>query len=171
MVQLGFLSQQVKLLQDALSATQTGATVLASGSLAFLGRILLARLADHVNIRNTAAAVLMVAALGLAVAASATTPTQLVIGTLIFGFNVGNLTTLPALIVRREFGAASFGRIFGVTGTFMQTLSALGPAIFGLLHDVTGRYGLPIGLAAALMLASALLIRHGQPLTFERTVD
>ena len=171
MVQLGFLSQQVKLLQDALSATQTGATVLASGSLAFLGRILLARLADHVNIRNTAAAVLMMAALGLAVAASATTPTQLVVGTLIFGFNVGNLTTLPALIVRREFGAASFGRIFGVTGTFMQTLSALGPAVFGLLHDVTGRYGLPIGLAAALMLASAALIRHGQPMTFERTVD
>jgi len=116
MVQLGFLSQQVKLLQDALSATQTGATVLASGSLAFLGRILLARLADHVNIRNTAAAVLMMAALGLAVAASATTPTQLVVGTLIFGFNVGNLTTLPALIVRREFGAASFGRIFVCTG-------------------------------------------------------
>jgi MFS family permease len=171
MVQLGFLSQQVKLLQDALSATQTGATVLASGSLAFLGRIVLARLADHVNIRNTAAAVLIMAALGLAVAASATTPTQLVIGTLIFGFNVGNLTTLPALIVRREFGAASFGRIFGVTGTFMQTLSAMGPAVFGLLHDLTGRYGLPIGLAGAIMLASAALIRHGQPVTFKRTVD
>jgi len=54
MVQLGFLSQQVKLLQTEISVTLTGLTVLASGSLAFAGRVVLARLADQVNIRVAA---------------------------------------------------------------------------------------------------------------------
>jgi MFS family permease len=158
MVQLGFLSQQVKLLQDFITPTQTGLTVLASGALAFLGRVILARIADRTDIRMAAALTLTVSAIGLAITATADGAVQLIVGALIFGFNVGNLTTLPALIVRREFGAPSFGKVFGITGTFMQALSALGPALFGLLHDTTGNYSLPIGLAAVLMVGGAVLI-------------
>ncbi|MCD8537952.1 MAG: MFS transporter [Burkholderiaceae bacterium] len=162
MVQLGFLSQQVKLLQTELSPTATGLTVLASGSLAFLGRVVLARVADEVNIRLTAALVLWLAAAGLLVAAMANTATWLVVGVLLFGFNVGNLTTLPALIVRREFGALSFGKVFGITGTFMQLINACGPALFGLLHDSTGGYTTPVTVAAAVMFGGSLIIAHGQ---------
>ena len=162
MVQLGFLSQQVKLLQTEISPTLTGLTVLASGSLAFAGRVVLARLADQVNIRVAAALVLVLAAVGLLVAAWAQTGVWLIVGVLLFGLNVGNLTTLPALIVRREFGAASFGKVFGITGTFMQLLNACGPALFGLLHDSTGGYQVPILIAAIVMLAGSLLITYGQ---------
>lgn len=162
MVQLGFLSQQVKLLQSFISPTETAITVLFSGALAFLGRVLLSRMADRLNVRLIAGVVLLISAAGLAVAASATGATQLILGTLLFGFNVGNLTTLPALIVRREFGAPSFGKVFGVTGTFMQFISALGPAVFGLLHDRTGDYSLAIALAAVLMVFGAALITAQQ---------
>lgn len=162
MVQLGFLSQQVKLLQTELSPTLTGLTVLASGSLAFLGRVMLARVADRVNIRLAAAVVLWLAAAGLIVAALANNATWLVVGVLLFGLNVGNITTLPALIVRREFGAPSFGKVFGITGMFMQLMNACGPALFGLLHDTTGGYRLPITLAALIMIAGSLLIAHRQ---------
>jgi len=162
MVQLGFLSQQVKLLQSFISPTETAITVLFAGALAFLGRVLLSRMADRLSVRLIAAVVLLISAAGLAVAASATSATQLILGTLLFGFNVGNLTTLPALIVRREFGAPSFGKVFGVTGTFMQFISALGPAIFGLLHDRTGDYSLAIALAAVLMVFGAALITAQQ---------
>ena len=161
MVQLGFLSQQVKLLQAELSPTLTGLTVLASGSLAFVGRVVLARLADRVNIRLAGAFVLWLAAAGLMVAAAAETATWLVIGVLLFGLNVGNITTLPALIVRREFGAPSFGKVFGITGTFMQLMNACGPALFGLLHDTTGNYSTPIFAAALVMVGGSLLIAHG----------
>lgn len=164
MVQLGFLSQQVKLLQTEISPALTGLTILASGSLAFVGRVMLARVADRVNIRLAAALVLWLAAAGLLVAAlgtMATTATWLVIGVLLFGFNVGNLTTLPALIVRREFGATSFGKVFGITGTFMQLINACGPALFGFLHDSTGGYTTPIAVAASVMLGGSLIIAHG----------
>ena len=162
MVQLGFLSHQVNLLQTFVTPTMTAMIVLASGALAFLGRVLLARVADRLNIRWIASAVLVLSAIGLIVTATANTAVPLIIGTLLFGFNVGNLTTLPALIVRREFGALSFGKVFGITGTFMQLISALGPAIFGLMHDQTGSYSLAIGLAAVLMLTGAILIVAGR---------
>lgn len=161
MVQLGFLSHQVNLLQTFVTPTITATIVLASGALAFLGRVLLARVADRLNIRWIASAVLILSAAGLVVTAMASTALPLIIGMLLFGFNVGNLTTLPALIVRREFGAVSFGKIFGITGTFMQLISALGPAIFGLMHDRTGSYSLAIALAAILMLVGAVLIAAG----------
>lgn len=162
MVQLGFLSQQVNLLQTYVTPTSTAIIILVSGALAFLGRVLLARVADRLNIRLIASAVLLLSAIGLIMTATASTAWPLIIGILIFGFNVGNLTTLPALIVRREFGAPSFGKVFGITGTFMQLLSALGPAIFGLMHDRTGGYSLVIGLAAILMILGAVLITAGQ---------
>jgi len=162
MVQLGFLSHQVNLLQTFVTPSATAMIVLASGALAFLGRVLLARVADRLNIRWIASAVLVLSAAGLMVTAMANTALPLIIGILLFGFNVGNLTTLPALIVRREFGAVSFGKVFGVTGTFMQLISALGPAIFGLMHDRTGSYSLAIGLAAVLMFMGAVLIVAGR---------
>ena len=162
MVQLGFLSHQVNLLQTFVTPATTAMIVLTSGALAFLGRVLLARVADRLNIRWIAGAVLGLSAIGLMVTATANTALPLIIGILLFGFNVGNLTTLPALIVRREFGALSFGKVFGITGTFMQLISALGPAIFGLMHDQTGGYSMAISLAAVLMLMGAVLIVAGR---------
>jgi predicted MFS family arabinose efflux permease len=162
MVQVGFLSHQVTLLQGWVTPTQTAMIVFLSGALAFLGRVLLARVADRLNIRLIAGAVLMLSAIGLTITATADTVVPLVIGILLFGFNVGNLTTLPALIVRREFGAPSFGKVFGITGTFMQLISALGPAAFGLMHNQTSGYSLAIGIAAILMVLAAALITAGQ---------
>lgn len=162
MVQLGFLSQQVKLLQSVMSPAMTGLVVLLSGSLAFAGRVVLAKIVDQVNVRLAAAIVLWLATAGLAITALATSPGWLIAGVLLFGLNVGNLTTLPALIVRREFGAASFGKVFGITGTFMQLFTACGPALFGFLHDSTGGYTVPIAIAATLTMLGSLIIAHRQ---------
>ncbi|AWB33709.1 MFS transporter [Orrella marina] len=162
MVQVGFLSQQVKLLQSHISATGVSLTVLAAGSLAFLGRVILARHADRINIRQTSAMVLLMAGIGMLIIGITDSITVIILGVLVFGFNVGNLTTLPALIVRREFGSASFGRVFGVTGTCMQLFSAFGPALFGLLYDLTESYFTPLTIAALLLGTGAVLISYGE---------
>lgn len=162
MVQVGFLSQQVKLLQFHMGTGGISILVLAAGSLAFIGRVLLARIADHINIRLASSAVLIMAAIGMLVTGLANSVETIMMGVLIFGFNVGNLTTLPALIVRREFGANSFGRVFGITGTCMQLFSAFGPALFGLLYDYTQSYATPLLIAALLLALGAILISLGQ---------
>ena len=130
--------------------------------LAFAGRILLAKFSDRLDVRQIAFAVLLTA--GASLGLGFLFPDQvwaLVVCVLGYGFTAGNITTLPPVIVRREFGAASFGAIFGIAATLMQLMSAMGPAFFGLLYDLSGGYRLPLGLAALLNVFAAVIILLG----------
>jgi cyanate permease len=162
MVQIGFLTHQVSLLLPALGQAATAACVTAAAMLAFAGRILLAKFSDRLDVRQIACAVLLTA--GASLGLGFLFPDQvwaLVICVLGYGFTAGNITTLPPVIVRREFGAASFGAIFGIAATLMQLMSAMGPAFFGMLYDLSGGYRLPLGLAALLNVFAAVIILLG----------
>src|SRR4051812_11231173 len=115
MVQIGFLTHQVAMISPSLGAAGTSATVSATAIAALVGRLVLARFADQINERTTAAAVLMILAAGtFCLLALWPVPAVLVGGSVLFGLTVGNVTTLSPMMVRREFGAISFGRIFGI---------------------------------------------------------
>ena len=162
MVQIGFLTHQVSLLLPALGQAATAVCVTAAAMLAFAGRILLAKFSDRLDVRQIAFAVLLTAGASLGV--GFLFPDQvwaLVVCVLGYGFTAGNITTLPPVIVRREFGAASFGAIFGIAATLMQLMSAMGPAFFGMLYDLSGGYRLPLGLAALLNVFAAVIILLG----------
>ena len=162
MVQIGFLTHQVSLLLPALGQAATAGCVTAAAMLAFAGRILLAKFSDRLDVRQIAFAVLLTA--GASLGLGFLFPDQvwaLVVCVLGYGFTAGNITTLPPVIVRREFGAASFGAIFGIAATLMQLMSAMGPAFFGLLYDLSGGYRLPLGLAALLNVFAAVIILLG----------
>ena len=78
---------------------------------------------------------------------------------MLFGLSVGNVITLPAVIVHAEFNAASFGLIIGLSGAISQFALAFGPGVFGLLHDATGDYDAVLLVCIALqLLASALVL-------------
>ena len=62
MMQIGFLTHQVTLLSPILGTSGTAATVSATAIAALVGRLVLARLADQINERRTAFAVLVLAA-------------------------------------------------------------------------------------------------------------
>ena len=112
--------------------------------------------------RVTAALVLVVAGTGLAIVSFAQSSWQIVAGVLVYGFMAGNITTLSPLIVRREFGAASFGAVFGMTAMLIQFVSAMGPAFFGTLHDLTGGYAIPVGIAALMNFIAAVCVIAGR---------
>ncbi len=162
MVQIGFLTHQVSLLLPALGQAATAGCVTAAAMLAFAGRILLAKFSDRLDVRQIAFTVLLTA--GASLGLGFLFPDQvwaLVVCVLGYGFTAGNITTLPPVIVRREFGAASFGAIFGIAATLMQLMSAMGPAFFGLLYDLSGGYRLPLGLAALINVFAAVIILLG----------
>ncbi len=162
MVQIGFLTHQVTLLRQLLDESTTALTVSCAAALAFAGRLLLAKFSDQVDVRITAAIVLVVACAGLALVSLAQSAWAAVAGILIYGFTAGNITTLSPLIVRREFGAASFGAVFGMTAMLIQFMSAMGPAFYGTLYDLTGGYAIPVGIAALLNLTAALCVLAGR---------
>ena len=163
MVQIGFLTHQVSILLPVIGTSATALFVTLAAVLAFFGRILLARFADHLDVRLIACGVLLNAAVSLSLGFFFSDQVwALVLTVLGFGLTAGNITTLPPLIIRREFGAASFGAVFGMTAMLMQMMSAMGPAFFGVLYDLSGDYQLPLGLAAGLNFFAAFVVTRGR---------
>jgi cyanate permease len=76
----------------------------------------------------------------------------------LFGFSVGNLITLPALIIQREFDPRSFGVLVSLLTATNQITYAFGPGVIGLLRDVSGSYTLPFYGCIGLELIAAVLI-------------
>jgi cyanate permease len=76
----------------------------------------------------------------------------------LFGFSVGNLITLPSLIVQREFDPRSFGVLVSLITAINQVTYAFGPGVVGLLRDASGSYSLPFYGCIALELIAAVLV-------------
>jgi len=162
MVQVGFVTHQVALLLPALGAAGTSIAVSATAIAALVSRLVLARFADRMSARTTAAAMMIVAAGALAAMAIWPVPAMFVAGSLLMGLRIGNVTTLAPIIVRREFGAASFGAVYGIASCVIQLATALGPSFYGLLHDAFGSYRAPLLLAATADVGAALIILAGK---------
>jgi MFS family permease len=158
MVQVGYLTHQVTLTAPVLGVAGASAVVSVAAVAALCGRLLLVQFADRISQRMTACGVLILAAVALTILALRTDPVVVVLANAVFGLTVGNVTTLSAIIVRREFGSASFGPVFGMASCGIQLVAALGPGFYGVLHDAFGSYSQPLLLAAALDVTAAASI-------------
>jgi len=126
---------------------------------AMTGRIGLGLVIDRLNQRITSAVSFASQVAGLAsMLVLPDTPIVLAIGCVVFGLSVGNVITLPSLIVQREFAARSFGLVIGLSSTIGYVALAFGPVLLGVARDVTGGYGLALGICIALQLAAAALV-------------
>ena len=163
LVQIGFLTHQVSLLLTMLDEFGTSLCVTGAALLAFTARLVLARFADRLDVRVVACAVLIQAGIATCIAALfPDAPWAIVTAVLMYGMTAGNTTTLPPVIVRREFGAVSFGVVFGICATLMQIMSAMGPAFFGLMRDGSGSYQLPLALSAGMNFLAAIIVMIGR---------
>jgi len=159
--QVGFFTHQVKLAEPVLGATGAGWLVGVTGLAGLLGRLLLAWIADRIALRGYAAAIFATQALALVVIVIAPGAPILVVMTFVYGFCLGQITTLSPIIVRREFGAASFGTVYGVAGTVIQLSSAFGPALYGVARDLLGSYPPVLAIAAGFELAALAVVLAG----------
>jgi cyanate permease len=75
-----------------------------------------------------------------------------------FGLSVGNVITLPTLIIQREFAARSFGLVIGLSSMVGQAALAFGPTLLGLAHNLTGGYGTALILCIVLQLTGAIIL-------------
>jgi MFS family permease len=162
LVQVGFLTHHVTYLVPTLGSGGASAVVAGTAVAAFVGRLLLARYVDNVNPRTIACGVLCVGATGLAVLSFAQAPLLIIAASLAYGLTVGNVTTLPSIIVRREFGAPSFGAIYGLAAMAIGLCTALGPSFYGALFEISGGYSVPMGLAALMNTGAAVIILRGK---------
>ena len=157
-----FLSHHVSMTAPALGAQGAALAVSAAAISAFIGRVLLARYSDRVDVRLTTGLVLLVAGLSLISMAIFDGPTGLMASSVAYGLTVGNVTTLSPIVVRREFGATSFGAVFGIASSLIAFATAFGPGFFGAIRDAYDSYGPALLLAGSLNLVAAAVIVWGR---------
>ncbi len=157
--QVGFIVHQLAFLQPRLGNGGAANAVAATAFAAAAGRLAMAPLIDRLHQRIASAASFASQAGGLALMlALPNQPAALYVGSIVFGLSVGNVITMPALIVQREFAAQSFGLVIGLISMVGYTLLAFGPTLLGVARDATGGYGAALALCIVLQLAGAVAI-------------
>jgi predicted MFS family arabinose efflux permease len=154
--QVGFIVHMVALLVPMLGVAGTSAAVITSSLAAMVGRLALGAAIDRLPRRGASAICFLSQACGLGLLLAFPREMAAVYaGIVLFGLSVGNMITLPAVIVHAEFDAASFGLIVGLSGAIVQFTLAMAPGALGLLHDVTGGYGAVLLVCIALQVLAA----------------
>jgi predicted MFS family arabinose efflux permease len=157
--QVGFLVHFVAFMLPRLGAGGTATAVSSAPASAVMGRNAHGLVNSRLHQRRVSALSFasQAVALGLMLALP-DRPEALYGGSVLFGLSVGNVITLPSLIVHREFAGRSFGLIIGLSTAIGQFTFALAPALLGVLRDLAGGYGPVLVVCMALELAAALAI-------------
>jgi hypothetical protein len=156
--QIGLLAHLVGLLAPSLGAHGAGFAMALATAAALVGRTafgwLMPQGADR---RLVACASYGVQIAGVAVMAwSAGDAAAALVGVALFGFGIGNATSLPPLIAQAEFAPADVPRVVAAIVACGQATYAFAPVSFGVLRALCGDAGGAVLLATALVQALAI---------------
>jgi MFS family permease len=159
--QVGVLTHLVALVTPALGVGGAARVVSATTGAALLGRLATGVVVDRLNPRRVTAATLAVQIGGLAVLASASSATAVYAGCVLFGLGVGNLTTLPSLVLAAEWPRERFSGLVSLVVGINQLTFAFGPSLVGVVRDWTGAYGPALAVCGGLQALAAAIILRG----------
>jgi MFS family permease len=156
--QVGFIVHLISFLDPLVGRESAALAIALLTAMAVVGRLLFSTVIDRLNQRLASALSFVSQAAALTVIINSHSAMVLITACAVFGFSVGNLITLPSLIVQREFDSRSFGVLISLITAITQVTYAFGPGIIGLLRDLSGSYALPFYGCIALELIAAMLI-------------
>ena len=160
--QIGLLAHIVARLAPEIGTGLGSAALSLMTICAIIGRTLLGRtLGDH-HRRVVACVNFLIQAIGVGLLAVGNGTTTLALGCILFGLTGGNHLTLPPLIAQEEFEPADVATTVALAVAISQGAMALGPAVFGVLHDATGGYAVPFVLAAVAAVVAGLVLLTGR---------
>ena len=164
--QTAFLVHQIKIFAGVLGLAGAAGAVAVTTSAAVAGRLLLGLVVDRIDKRLATALSVATQAAAMAALALWPSPPVLFCVAAVYGLSVGNVITLPSLIIQREFDATSFGIVVALTTSVNQMVGAFGPGLMGLARDAAGSYAIPLGCCALLNAGAAaalVLLRPQAP--------
>ena len=166
--QVGFIVHLISFLDPVIGRARAATAVALLTVMAVVGRVLFSTVIDRLNQRLASAISFASQAIALAIIINSRNEMVLIACCALFGFSVGNLITLPSLIVQGEFGPRSFGVLISLITAINQVTYAFGPGVIGLLRDASGSYALPFYTCIALeLIAAALILVRGRSGVFK----
>jgi MFS family permease len=161
--QVGFIVHLISFLDPVIGRQDAAVAVALLTAMAVVGRVLFSTVIDWLNQRLASAISFSSQAVALAIIINSRNEILLIAACGLFGFSVGNLITLPSLIVQREFDPRAFGVLVSLITAINQITYAFGPGIIGLLRDASGSYTLPFyGCIGLELTAAALILVRGR---------
>ena len=160
--QIGFIVHQIALLEPKVGRSSAGLAVSIMTFMSIAGRFGLGMVVDRLDPRLVTAVSIVSQAAALLVIRQTDAVPMILAACAIFGFSVGNLITLPPLIIHREFSAASFVVVMGLSTAISGTVGALGPALIGVVRGWSSDYDAALLVCIVLQLvAAAIVARRG----------
>lgn len=158
LAQISFIAHQAAFLEPTLGLKGAGWAISLTSLSALIGRLAVGLIVDRIDRRAATSAIICIQIVSMIVLLTTTSLTGLYLGCILFGFGVGNLITLPGLIVQVEFPRRDFARAVSLHVAITQLVAATGPSILGALHDLSGDYRTSLMLCLALQAVAAALI-------------
>jgi len=170
--QIGFIVHQIALLEPKVGRSSAGLAVSIMTFMSIAGRFGLGMVVDRFDPRLVAAVSIVSQAAALLVIRQTDTVPIILAACAAFGFSVGNLITLPPLIIHREFSGGSFVVVMGLSTAISGTIGALGPGLIGVIRGWSSDYDAALLVCIVLeLVAAAIVARRGfliaQPATPE----
>lgn len=158
LAQISFIAHQAAFLEPTLGLKGAGWAVSVTALSALVGRLAVGMVVDSIDRRLTTAANLALQAVSMVVLLSTSSVLGLYVGCILFGFGVGNLITLPGLIIQVEFARRDFARAVSLNVAITQLVAAIGPSILGALRELSGDYRTSLIACLVLQISAALLV-------------
>jgi MFS family permease len=160
LAQVGFIVHQIALLEPMMGRALAALAVAVTTTMAVIGRLCLGLVVDRLDPRMATAVSLVTQAGAVFAIAQTTEVAVLFMACAVYGFSIGNLITLPPLVIHREFEPADFAAVLGLSTAICGIVSAFGPGIVGFVRGATGGYTAALMLCLTLQLASAAIVLH-----------
>ena len=156
--QVGFIVHLISFLDPVMGRDRASIAVSLMTAMAVLGRLIFGAVVDRIDQRKASSISAITQAIALVVLINTRQDVALFAACALFGFSVGNMITLPSLIVQQEFSAAAFGVVVSLVTAICQFTYAFGPGLVGLLRDIFGGYAVPFYVCAVLQVIAAAIV-------------
>ncbi|MBN9584342.1 MAG: MFS transporter [Afipia sp.] len=156
--QVGFIVHLISFLDPVMGRDRASIAVSLMTAMAVIGRLLFGAVVDRIDQRKASSVSAISQAIALVVLINTRQDVALFAACALFGFSVGNMITLPSLIVQQEFSPAAFGVVVSLVTAICQFTYAFGPGLIGLLRDAFGGYAVPFYACAVLQVIAAAIV-------------
>ncbi len=155
---------QIVSIGSAMGVPNAGIAVSIMASATIAGRLIGAFVLSRLPVVGFSAVMGVLQAASFAALAVLPGMFGLVVGTVLFGITIGNLTVLIPLVIVELFGLTDYPRIYAVSQFGASIGTAAGPAALAALHSGFGSYRAPLLILAVVSsLAAAALTRLRPP--------
>jgi MFS family permease len=155
LAQIGFIMHQISFMMPMIGRERASLVVSLMTAMAVVGRVLLGFMIDRLNQRLISAVLFISQALALLAMVTFSSEAALFISSAVFGFAVGNAITMPSVIIHREFSHGAFGAVVSLSTAISSAISACGPAVVGVLRDLSNSYAPALYVCMGMEIAAA----------------